>query len=181
MANVAFATSQDAANVANITPQAIGVPANNFVRKSELLATNKFDAAALQPYGNNNFIPITDVQRGTFMVAVAMNSDVATRGTVKIGSGQAGVSAQKECSVGESGTVVCTLNNAGDVFDGWYNGNTKVSSNASYTFTANEAVTLVARIFYIDVSKATINLGADSDLTDTFIVNSNTSWSITST
>lgn len=48
---------------------------------------------------------------------------------------------------GSSVTVVATpdLESEYPVFVGWYNGDTKVSSNASYTFTVNSTSTLVAK------------------------------------
>lgn len=40
----------------NITPEEIGVPANNYVRKKELIATGKFDESALASYTDNEFV-----------------------------------------------------------------------------------------------------------------------------
>lgn len=87
--NYSFATSQEAADTVNITPEEIGVPANNYVRKKELIATGKFDESALASYTDNEFVLLKDLAQGSFTITLALNSDITSRGTVQINDGAA--------------------------------------------------------------------------------------------
>ena len=100
MANNPYATSKQAADTVGITPDAIGVPANNYVRKKELVATGKFDADALASYGNNDYVMLKDIAQGTFQVALSINSGVTSRGTVQVNGGTACATASAEVSAG---------------------------------------------------------------------------------
>lgn len=70
MANNPYATSKQAADSVGITPGDIGVAANDYVRKKELIATNKFDADALASYGNNDYVMLKDIAKGAFQVTL---------------------------------------------------------------------------------------------------------------
>ena len=96
MANNPYATSKQAADSVGITPGDIGVAANDYVRKKELIATNKFDADALASYGNNDYVMLKDIAKGAFQVTLSVNSDVTSRGTVQINNGTAGATATAE-------------------------------------------------------------------------------------
>lgn len=172
-----FSTSKQAADVAGITPEDIGVAANNFVRKKDLVATGKFSADSLTGYSDNDYVLIKDIAKGTFQVTLSLNSDVQGRGTVQINDGEAGQNATLEVNVGESITAKCNLTNEEDVFDGWYDGNSKVSSNQNYTFEVQKSITLVAKILYLDVTPTSLDFepaGGEK----TFEVSSNVSWSV---
>lgn len=67
-----------------------------------------------------------------------VTANAATGGTATGGGSYAG---------GASATVVATPN-ANYTFEGWYEGSTRVSTNASYTFTVNGNITLEARFTY---------------------------------
>lgn len=177
MANNPYATSKQAADTVGITPDVIGVPANNYVRKKELVATGKFDADALASYGNNDYVMLKDIAQGTFQVALSINSDVTSRGTVQLNGGAAGATASAEVSAGSQVTAKCNLTKSGDVFDGWYKGATKVSSSATYTFTATEAVSLVAKIFYLDVTPTSLDYDAAGG-SKIFQVSTNVNWTV---
>ena len=62
---------------------------------------------------------------------------------------------------GDSVTVTATPNE-GYSFEGWYNGETKVSTDAAYTFTVTEAVTLTAK-FKLDESAPVSNYIVNGD------------------
>lgn len=177
MANNPYATSKQAADTVGITPGDIGITANNYVRKRDLIATGKFDATSLASYGDNDFIMLKDIAQGTFQVALSVSSDVTSRGTVQINSGTAGATASAEVGAGTQVTAKCNLTRSGDSFDGWYNGSTKVSSSATYTFTATQAVSLVAKIFYLDVTPTSLDFDTAGG-SKTFQVSSNVSWTV---
>jgi uncharacterized repeat protein (TIGR02543 family) len=104
----------------------------------------------------------------SYSIGVALDSTSAGRGTVSGGG---------TYNYGASVTVECTLSNSGDKFDGWYNGSTKVSSDLSYTFTCTGAVTLTAKILYIDVTPTNLSFGSGGE-TKSFTVKSNINWSL---
>ena len=105
----------------------------------------------------------------TAVVSVSLDSTSTGRGTVTGGG---------TYNIGSSATVKCTLNNSGDVFGGWYNGSTKVSSSVSYTFTVSAAVTLKALIYYIDITPTSLSFEAGGG-TKSFTITSNVSgWTI---
>ena len=91
--NYSFATSQEAADTVNITPEEIGVPANNYVRKKELIATGKFDESALASYTDNEFVLLKDLAQGSFTITLALNSDITSRGRQGLCAGPAARSA----------------------------------------------------------------------------------------
>ena len=98
--------------------------------------------------------------------------------TVSVSAGAGGTaSGNKTANVGSSVTVTASPNTY-YTFDGWYEGNTKVSSLASYTFTLTRNVTLQARFriiqYTVSVSAAdggtasggnTVNAGSSITVT----------------
>ena len=168
--NYSFATSQEAADTVNITPEEIGVPANNYVRKKELIATGKFD--------ESEFVLLKDLAQGSFTITLALNSDITSRGTVQINDGAAGATAQATVDLGDQVLAKCNLTSPDDAFDGWYEGDTKVSSDKNYSFTATKNVSLVAKAMYIDVTPTSLEYtaaGGEQTLTVTTNVNS---WTV---
>lgn len=176
--NYSFATSQEAADTVNITPEEIGVPANNYVRKKELIATGKFDESALASYTDNEFVLLKYLAQGSFTITLALNSDITSRGTVQINDGAAGATAQATVDLGDQVLAKCNLTSPDDAFDGWYEGDTKVSSDKNYSFTATKNVSLVAKAMYIDVTPTSLEYtaaGGEQTLTVTTNVNS---WTV---
>ena len=99
---------------------------------------------------------VTLEARGTrttksYTISVSLDSSAAGRGFVSGGGSY---------DYGASATVLCTKNNMKDVFDGWYEGSTRVSTSLSYTFTVTGARTLVAKILYIEVTPTSLSYGA---------------------
>nr|DAI06542.1 MAG TPA: cellulase [Herelleviridae sp.] len=172
-----FATSQEAATVAGITPADIGVPANNYVRKKELVATGKFDEAGLASYTDNEFVLLKDIAQGSVTISLAMASDIVSRGTVQINNGTAGATASLSVDVGDQIVAKCNLSSSNDKFDGWYNGNTKVSSDMNYSFTATANISLTAKAFYLDVTPTSLDFVAGGE-TKTLTVTTNTNWTV---
>lgn len=102
-------------------------------------------------------------------IAVALDASSAGRGSVSGGGSY---------NIGASCTVRCTMNNTGDVFDGWYEGNSKVSSSQNYTFTVSAARSLTAKILYLDVTPTSLDFGAGGG-TETLTVSTNVdSWTV---
>ena len=56
-----FATAQQAANIGGITPADIGVAPTAFVRKSELMATGKFDNDKIVEENVYNFVHLDNI------------------------------------------------------------------------------------------------------------------------
>lgn len=105
----------------------------------------------------------------SYTVSVALHSSNPGRGTVTGGG---------TYNYGASVTVKCTLSKTGDVFDGWYNGSTKVSSSLSYTFTVSGAVSLTAKILFIDVSPTSLSYTADGGSKTLTITSNVGSWTV---
>lgn len=177
MANNPYSTSKQAADIAGITPETIGVSANNYVRKKELILTGKFNSDSLSSYEDNEYVLLKDISIGTVQVSLSINSDSSGRGLVQINNGVTDETVSEAVTIGDQVTVKCTLKNLGDVFDGWYSGSVKISSDQTYQFSANENTILTAKILYIDVDPESLdfeNLGGNK----TFQVSSNVDWSI---
>lgn len=105
----------------------------------------------------------------SYTIGVALHSSNPGRGTVTDGG---------TYSYGASVTVKCTLSKSGDVFDGWYNGSTRVSTSLSYTFSCTGAVSLTAKILFIDVSPTSLDYTASGG-SKTITVTSNVgSWTV---
>ena len=116
---------------------------------------------------------VTLEARGTrttksYTISVSLDSSAAGRGSVFGGGSYA---------YGASATVKCTKANSQDVFDGWYEGSTRVSTSLSYTFTVTGARTLVAKILYLDVTPTSLSYGATGG-SQTFKITTNTTWKI---
>lgn len=178
MASLAFALCSEAASVAGIQPSDIGVPATNFVTKAQLIATGKFDSASLSSYGDDDFVLLQDLAKGTARVDLAINSDVTSRGTVQIDNGTAGESASVEVSIGTEVVAKCNLLKEGDVFDGWYNGSQKVNSNPTYSFSPIGNVSLVAKILYLDVTPTELSFEVDGGEQELSVSSNVSSWSV---
>lgn len=104
----------------------------------------------------------------SYTISVSLDSSAAGRGSVSGGGSY---------NYGASATVVCTKTNSADVFDGWYEGGTRVSTSLSYQFTVTGARTLVAKILYLDVTPTSLSYGATGG-SQTFKITTNTSWEI---
>lgn len=116
---------------------------------------------------------VTLEARGTrttksYTISVSLDSSAAGRGSVSGGGSY---------NYGASATVKCTKTNSQDVFDGWYEGSTRVSTSLSYTFTVTGARTLVAKILYLDVTPTSLSYGATGG-SQTFKITTNTTWKI---
>lgn len=122
--------------------------------------TNITGAVTLEARGTRTAKPYT--------ISVSLDSSAAGRGSVSGGGSYA---------YGASATVKCTKTNSQDVFDGWYEGSTRVSTSLSYTFTVTGARTLVAKILYLDVTPTSLSYGATGG-SQTFKITTNTSWKI---
>lgn len=177
MADFPFALCKEAATIAGITPTDIGVPANDWVTKKKLVATGKFDAASLSKYADNDFVCLKDLAQGTFTVSLSLNSDVNTRGKVSINGGAQGTTASVELAAGTDAVCLCTMLQ-GDVFDGWYNGATKVSSSNPYRFPVVANATLVAKFFYLDATPTSLDYAVEGG-SKTITIESNVpSWTV---
>lgn len=104
----------------------------------------------------------------SYTISVSLDSSAAGRGSVSGGGSY---------NYGDSATVVCTKTNSQDVFDGWYEGSTRVSTSLSYAFTVTGARTLVAKILYLDVTPTSLSYGATGG-SQTFKITTNTTWEI---
>lgn len=125
-------------------------------------------------YAPKNIIgALTLEARGTrttksYTISVSLDSSAAGRGSVSGGGSY---------NYGASATVVCTKTNSADVFDGWYEGETRVSTSSSYQFTVTGARTLVAKILYLSVTPTSLSYDATGG-SQTFKITTNTSWKI---
>lgn len=105
----------------------------------------------------------------SYAISAALDSTSAERGTITGGG---------TYDYGKSVTLKCTLNNSDDVFDGWYEGDTRVSTDATYTFNCTGARTLTAKILYIDVTPDSLDFDATGG-SQTLTIKSNVSdWTV---
>lgn len=176
--NYPFATSQEAADLVQLTPTDIGVPADNYVLKKDLAATGKFDEAALSVYADNEFVLLKDLAQGSFTINLALNSDITTRGTVQINNGAVGETAQATVELGDQIIAKCNLTDPDDAFEGWYENNVKVSSDKDYSFTATKNVSLVAKAMFIDVAPASLEYTATGGEQTLTVVTNVDSWTV---
>ena len=109
-------------------------------------------------------------QVATATVSVSLDSSSAGRGSVSGGG---------TYNIGSNVTVICTLNKSDDVFGGWYNGTTQVSTSTNYTFAVpSGGISLRALIYYIDVTPTSLEFEANGG-TKSFTVTSNVDgWTI---
>lgn len=104
-----------------------------------------------------------------FAVAVQLDATSAGRGSVSGGG---------TVAYGTSMTVTCTMSKPGDVFDGWYEGSTRVSTSLSYTFSVTKARTLVAKILYIDVTPTSLDYEAGGGIKTITVTSNVGSWTV---
>lgn len=172
-----YSLCSEAAGIAGINPEDIGIPENNYVRKIDLVSSGKFDESTLIDYDDNDFVLLKDVVKGSFLISVSMDSSVFTRGNVQINNGQTGSNVSLEVDLDDYVTVKCNLNNLEDVFDGWYKDGMKISENKEYTFQAKGEVELVAKIFYMDINKSSLQFESSGG-TMNIDISSNTGFTI---
>lgn len=67
MANI-YAIGQEAADIGGISLSTLGVAANSFVRKYELVATGKYTSSSLTSYANNEYVKLSDISLGNIPV-----------------------------------------------------------------------------------------------------------------
>lgn len=104
----------------------------------------------------------------SYTISASLDSSSAGRGSVSGGGSY---------NYGASATVTCTKSNSADVFDGWYEGSTRVSTSLSYTFTVTGSRSLVAKILYLDVTPTSLSFAGGGG-SQTFKISTNVSWKI---
>lgn len=126
-------------------------------------------------------LAVSNIVSDRTFVARARRISKAVNITVQLeasSSGRGSVSGGGSYNIGSQCTVRCTMNNPDDIFDGWYEGSLKVSSDLNYTFTVAKARTLAAKILYLDVAPASLEFGATGG-TETLTVSTNIdSWTV---
>ena len=180
MANLPFATAQQAADVAEIEVSEIGVNAQDFPTKKNLVDTSAFDEDALSGYQNQDFVLANDIQGGTKYVFVSahVQSGRESYATVKVGSGAAGSISSATVEEGAMVQFTCTILDEGTAsFIGWYNGDSQVSTNPSYQMAASQGLNLEARLNYLLVSPVSLNFSASGG-SQQISIETNESWAI---
>ena len=180
MANLPFATAQQAADVAEIEVSEIGVNAQDFPTKKNLTDTGEFDEDALSGYQNQDFVLANDIQDGTKYVSVSayVQSGRESYANVKVGSGAAGSTSSATVEEGSMVQFTCTiLDEETASFEGWYKGGSQVSTNPSYQVAAENGLELEARVNYLLVSPVSLNFEASGG-SETITIDTNESWTI---
>ena len=180
MANLPFATAQQAADVAEIEVSEIGVNAQDFPTKKNLVDTGEFDEDPLSAYQSQDFVLENDIQDGTKYVSVSANvqSGREEYATVKVGSGSAGSTSQASVEEGSMVQFTCTLlDEESASFDGWYNGGSRVSTSLTYSMAASDGLSLEARINYLLASPASMSFTPEGG-SQTLTIETNESWTI---
>ena len=180
MANLPFATAQQAADVAEIEVSEIGVNAQDFPTKKNLVDTGEFDEDSMSAYQSQDFVLANDIQDGTKYVSVSahVQSGRESYATVKVGSGAAGATSTSMVEEGSMVQFTCTiLDEETASFAGWYKNEVQVSQNASYQVTAEQGLELEARVNFLLVSPTSFDFNADGG-TDTLTIDTNESWTI---
>lgn len=180
MANLPFATAQQAADVAEIEVSEIGVNAQDFPTKKNLTDSGEFDVDNLSGYQNQDFVLLNNIQDGTKYVSVSayVQSGRESYATVKVGSGSAGSESSATVEEGSMVQFTCTiLDSETASFSGWYNGGSRVSQSLSYSVAATAGLRLEARLNYLLVSPLTLDFGAGGE-SKTITIDTNESWTI---
>lgn len=133
---------------------AYGIRANDestLTRFDNIIADSGMNIAAVATRSRDLLANVTySITRGLVLTADA-NSGTSDTNTVQITvsanpSSGGTVSGGGRVTLGSNVTVVATPN-GGNEFGGWYNGSTKVSNSATYTFEANAPLALVAEFY----------------------------------
>lgn len=180
MANLPFATAQQAADVAEIEVSEIGVNAQDFPTKKNLTDTGEFDEDSLSGYQNQDFVLASDIQDGTKYVSVSayVQSGREDYASVKVGSGAAGSTSSATVEEGAMVQFTCTvLDEETASFDGWYENGSRVSTSLSYQVAAEAGLNLEARLNYLLVSPPSLQFAAAGG-SSTITIDTNESWTI---
>lgn len=180
MASQAFIRASAAAAIGGVSVAQLGCSYGyEFPTKEGLINSGgAFDANRLTNYRDEDFVLERDVVLGTILVELQMNSDVSTRGTVQLDDSQSAPSVAVLCTQGQTVTAKCILSDASDVFLGWYDSqDALVSSNQNYSFSVSGAISLTAKVAYMDLSTDTMTFGYEAASAQVSI-QSNSDWSL---
>lgn len=180
MANLPFATAQQAADIAEIEVTKLGVNAHDFPTKKNLVDSGDFDVDTISGYQDKDFVLLNDVKDGTKYVSVSafVQSGRTDYATVKVGEG---ISGPTSSIVVEEGSLVqfsCTIIDPSSAsFMGWYNGEELLSSDEIYSVSAIDGLNLEARINYLEVSPESLDIDSSGDAQEVTI-DTNESWTV---
>lgn len=180
MANLPFATAQQAADIANISVSEIGIAANDFPTKRQLSATGAFDESGLASYDDDEFVPVNALHEGTVYVTVSahVQSGRESYATVKAGSGTAGADSSTTVEEGTQVQFICTITDSDSAsFIGWFKGGEQVSGQLSYSTAAVDGLSLEARLHYLIVSPVSLHF-SETGGSDSFTVESDEEWTV---
>ena len=181
MAAQSFIKASAAAFIGGVTVGQLGCSSGNeFPTKKGLISSGgAFDSSRLKNYDDDDFVLENDVVLGQSLVELQMNSDVYERGNVQLDDGVVSPSIAVMCIQGDMVTAKCILDDASDLFLGWYDKNDKlVSTDQNYAFIVNGAISLTAKVAYMDLNKNALKFGYSASSSQISIV-SNIDWSIT--
>lgn len=105
------------------------------------------------------FIPENVTEEKTYEVrGLKVTNDVNIQVSFdEYSSGRGVLSGGGIVQYGEETSISITLNNDGDIFDGWYENGEKVSSDLTYTFVVNKSRSLVAKVLFVDVNPSVVS------------------------
>lgn len=118
--------------------------------------------------------------RTTRRYTATIGVDSSCTGRCQVGSGSTvwTSSFSETVNYGDKINLQCKLLNSGDVFAGWYENETLLSTNLTYPITVTSNRNIVAKVWFIDVSPTSLSYEASGG-SKTVTVNSNIpSWSV---
>lgn len=118
--------------------------------------------------------------RTTRRYTATIGVDSSCTGRCQVGSGSTvwTSSFSETVNYGDEINLQCKLLNSGDVFAGWYENETLLSTNLTYPITVTSNRNIVAKVWFIDVSPTSLSYEASGGSKTVTIKSNIPSWSV---
>lgn len=118
--------------------------------------------------------------RTTRRFTATIGVDSSCTGRCQVGSGSTGwtSSFSETVNYGDKINLQCKLLNSGDVFAGWYENETLLSTNLTYPITVTSNRNIVAKVWFIDVSPTSLSYEASGGSKTVTVKSNIPSWSV---
>lgn len=118
--------------------------------------------------------------RTTRRYTATIGVDSSCTGRCQVGSGSTvwTSSFSETVNYGDKINLQCKLLNSGDVFAGWYENGTLLSTNLTYLITVTSNRNIVAKVWFIDVSPTSLSYEASGGSKTVTVTSNIPSWSV---
>lgn len=180
MAATSFIKASDAAIIGGVSIAALGCSSGSeYPTKGGLVNSGgAFDLTRLENYDDEEFVLENDVVLGQILIELQVDASVQDLARVQLDGGTISDSVSGIRNLGDIVTAKCILNDASDVFLGWYDSDDQlVSSDINYAFSVQGDVALVAKVAYMSLSKQSLEFDALGG-SEQIVISSNVDWSL---